>query len=82
MYWAQYVLVEQALRGGDTRSTECPSSYPTPRREGAGYCNRPVCLSVGWVVDLSTLIVGFSVVMSVSVCLSVQASTPLIVGRF
>ena len=25
MYWARYVLVDQALRGGGMRSTECPS---------------------------------------------------------
>ena len=27
MYWAGYVLIDQALRGGDMRCTECPSSY-------------------------------------------------------
>ena len=26
MYWAQYVLMDRALRGGGMRSTECPSS--------------------------------------------------------
>ena len=26
MYWARYVLVDQALCGGGMRSTECPSS--------------------------------------------------------
>ena len=26
MYWARYVLVDQALHGGDMRSSECPSS--------------------------------------------------------
>jgi len=25
MYWARHVLVDQALRGGGMRSTECPS---------------------------------------------------------
>ena len=29
MYWARYVLVDQALRGGGMRSTECPSSLYT-----------------------------------------------------
>ena len=27
MYWARYVLVDQALRVGGMRSTECPSCY-------------------------------------------------------
>ena len=27
MYWAQYVLVDQALRSGGMRSTECPSRF-------------------------------------------------------
>ena len=27
MYWARYVLMDQALRGGGMRSTECPSSF-------------------------------------------------------
>ena len=27
MYWARYVLVDQALRGGGTRSTERPSNF-------------------------------------------------------
>ena len=27
LYWTQYVLVDQALRGGGMSSTECPSSY-------------------------------------------------------
>jgi len=27
MCWAQYVLVDQALRGRGMRSTECPSSF-------------------------------------------------------
>ena len=35
MYWARYVLVDQELRGGSTRSTEYPSSFicvpPTDR---------------------------------------------------
>ena len=27
MYWARYVLVDQALRGGGMRSTECHSRF-------------------------------------------------------
>ena len=27
MYWARYVVVDQALLGGGMRSTVCPSSY-------------------------------------------------------
>ena len=27
MYWARYVLVDQVLRSGGMRSTECPSSW-------------------------------------------------------
>ena len=27
MYWARYVLLDQALRGGGMHSTECPSSF-------------------------------------------------------
>ena len=35
MYWARYVLVDQALRGGGMRSTECPYSLEyIARRRG------------------------------------------------
>ena len=29
MYWARYVIMDQALRGGGMRSTDCPSSCPS-----------------------------------------------------
>ena len=31
-YWARYVLLDQALRGGGMRSSECPSSSYDVRR--------------------------------------------------
>ena len=40
MYWARYVLVDQVLRGGGMRSTECPSSFISLTLKGMqNYCN-------------------------------------------
>ena len=54
--------------------------YPAPRREGVGYCNSQVCLLGSQSIYPYCQV--FHRYVCLSVCLSVQASTPLIVGRF